>query len=384
MLVDEIDQKLQQLKEKSLIRSRRTLFSPCTASANIDQKNMLTFSSNDYLGLAAHPLLKKAVIDAANRWGVGSGGSHLVTGHMLPHEELEKALAEFTGYPKALFFSTGYMANTGIIPALADRGDAVFSDRLNHASLIDAVLLSRAENIRYRHNDVDHLSWLLKKSKAKRKVILTDAVFSMDGDMAPLPELLDLANQHDAWLVADDAHGFGVLGHEGKGTPSHFNLPSSPRFIYIGTLGKAAGVSGAFAAGQENVIEWLLQRARTYTFTTASSPVIAAAIIKSLDLIRKGSLLRSHLFSLIERLKTGLSQTRWELLPSITAIQPVLIGSNEEVLLISQKLAEKGIFVPAIRPPTVPAGQARLRISLSAGHNVEQIDRLIDALKILQ
>ncbi len=384
MIIEEINTKLNDLAKENLLRQRRTISSACTVLAEVDNQSLLTFSSNDYLGLAANPILAETAAIAAKKWGVGSGGSHVVTGHMQPHEELELALAKFVESPRSLFFSTGYMANIGVVPALVGREDAVFSDRLNHASLIDAVLLSRAENIRYRHNDTAHLASLLKKSKAKRKLILTDAVFSMDGDVAPLPELYELAERYDAWLVIDDAHGFGVLGHEGRGTHSHFGIPISPRLIYIGTLGKAAGVSGAFVAGTENVIEWLLQRARTYTFTTATSPIISACILKSLELIEKGSLLRSHLFSLIERLRLGLSQSKWQLLSSPTAIQPVIIGTNEETLRLSKNLIERGIFVPAIRPPTVPKGSARLRISLSAGHNVEQIDLLIAALKELQ
>ncbi|NLC23589.1 MAG: 8-amino-7-oxononanoate synthase [Oxalobacter sp.] len=381
MISDEIDRNLEALAEENLLRRRRIVSSPCTVMAEVDGNPMLTFSSNDYLGLAAHPALAEAAAEAARQWGVGSGGSHVVTGHMMPHEMLEEALADFVGAPRALYFSTGYMANTGIVPALVGRGDAVFSDRLNHASLIDAVQLSRAENVRYRHNDMDHLAALLKDSQAKRKLILTDGVFSMDGDVAPLPALAELAEAHDAWLVVDDAHGFGILGHEGRGTLSHFGIPVTSRVIYIGTLGKAAGVSGAFVAGTDPVVEWLLQRARTYTFTTASSPIITATLLKSLELIRKGSLLRARLFSLIERLRMGLSQSRWELLPSPTAIQPVIIGSNEEALRVSQALSDMGIFVPAIRPPTVPKGSARLRISLSTGHNDEHIDRLTDALK---
>lgn len=381
MTPDEIDKHLEALAGENLLRARRMISSPCTVMAEVDGQMMLTFSSNDYLGLAADPALVEAAIEAARQWGVGSGGSHVVTGHMQPHDMLEAALADFVGAERALYFSTGYMANTGIVPALAGRGDTVFSDRLNHASLIDAVVLSRAENVRYRHNDMDHLATLLKESKAKCKLILTDAVFSMDGDVAPLPELLALAQEHDAWLVVDDAHGFGILGADGRGTLSHFGIPFSDRLIYVGTLGKAAGVSGAFAAGTGKVIEYLLQRARTYTFTTASSPIIAATLIRSLELIKKGALKRARLFSHIERLRLALSQTRWELMPSPTAIQPVIIGSNEETLKVSQALSENGIFVPAIRPPTVPKGSARLRISLSAGHNDEHIDRLTDALK---
>ncbi|MDR0934296.1 MAG: 8-amino-7-oxononanoate synthase [Burkholderiaceae bacterium] len=384
MIADDIDQALQELEGNKLLRKRRVIASPCTVQAEVDGRSMLTFASNDYLGLAASPILAETAAEAARRWGVGSGGSHVVTGHMQPHEALEQALADFTGAPRALYFSTGYMANLGIVPALAGRGDAVFSDRLNHASLIDAVLLSRAENIRYRHNDMAHLASLLKESKAKRKLILTDSVFSMDGDIASLPALFELAQAHDAWLVIDDAHGFGVLGPHGQGSMAHFGLPFHPRILYMGTLGKAAGVSGAFVAGADNVMEWLLQRARTYTFTTATSPVIAATLVKSLELIREGNHLRERLFSLIERLRAGLSHTRLEMPPSSTAIQPVILGSNETALLASKALADQGILVPAIRPPTVPKGSARLRISLSAGHNAEDIDRLIAALKALQ
>lgn len=384
MITDDIEQKLQALADENLLRRRRVVGSACTVMAEIDGTPMLTFSSNDYLGLAAHPLLAETAANAARQWGVGSGGSHVVTGHMYPHEALEKALAEFAGMERALFFSTGYMANTGIVPALVGRGDAVFSDRLNHASLIDAVLLSRADNIRYLHADTAHLASLLEKSHAKRKLILTDAVFSMDGDIAPLPALLELAKMHDAWLVVDDAHGFGVLGPEGRGTLAHFSITPEPRLVYMGTLSKAAGVTGAFAAGSFHVMEWLLQRARTYTFTTAASPVIAATLLKSLELIRQGQERRARLFSLAKRLQAGLSQTQWEWLPSPTAIQPVITGSNEKTLQIAQALAKRGILVPAIRPPTVPKGRARLRISLSAGHNEEQVDRLLDGLKELQ
>ncbi|MCM1512369.1 MAG: 8-amino-7-oxononanoate synthase [Oxalobacter formigenes] len=384
MITDNIQHQLQTLANENLLRRRRIVGSACTVMAEIDGIPMLTFSSNDYLGLAAHPLLAETAAKAAYQWGVGSGGSHVVTGHMRPHEILEKTLAEFAGMDRALFFSTGYMANTGIVPALVGRGDAVFSDRLNHASLIDAVLLSRADNIRYRHTDIEHLASLMEKSRARQKLILTDAVFSMDGDIAPLPALLDLAKIHDAWLVADDAHGFGVLGPEGRGTLAHFGITPTPRLVYMGTLSKAAGVSGAFAAGNAQVMEWLLQRARTYTFTTAASPVVVATLIKSIELIRQGEDRRTRLFSLSRRLQAGLSQTRWEWLPSPTAIQPVITGSNEKTLQIAQALASRGILVPAIRPPTVPKGRARLRISLSAGHNEEQIDKLLDGLKELQ
>jgi 8-amino-7-oxononanoate synthase len=275
------------------------------------------------------------------------------------------------------------MANLGIVPALVGRDDAVFSDKLNHASLIDAIQLSRAESKRYPHADLDALERLLAASKAKRKLILTDAVFSMDGDLAPLPDLLALAERFDAWLVIDDAHGFGVLGPQGRGSLAHFALPQSQRVIYMGTLGKAAGASGAFVCAHEAVIEWLLQRARTYIFTTGSSPLIASALIASLELIESGDARRQHLWQLTAQLRDGLAETRWQLLPSPTAIQPVIIGDNFEALRVANALYERGLWVPAIRPPTVPKDTARLRVSLTAAHTAQQVGQLIDALKDL-
>ena len=383
MIWEELTRQLQSLASDNLLRRRRTLESACGPYAVIDGKPLLAFCSNDYLGLAAHPALKEAVSASARRWGTGSGGSHVVSGHMQPHEALEKALAAFVGAERALFYSTGYMANIGVVPTLVGRGDAVFADRLNHASLIDAVQLSRAEHRRYAHNDMAHLERLLAASTAKRKLILSDAVFSMDGDLAPLAKLAELAERYDAWLVIDDAHGFGVLGRHGSGSLDHAGLPFSPRLVYIGTLGKAAGVSGAFVAGSDTVIEWLMQRSRSYIFTTASSPVLASAICASLELVANGDDLRSHLQALIARLQNGLSGSRWKLLPSFTAIQPVVVGENDAVLKVSEGLRDRGIWVPAIRPPTVPAGSARLRISLSAAHTEEQVDTLVQALREL-
>jgi 8-amino-7-oxononanoate synthase len=351
--------------------------------AVVDGRQLISFCSNDYLGLANAPALIAAACDGAKTWGVGSGASHLVSGHQAPHEALEQKLAAFTGFPRALLFSTGYMANLGIVPALVGRGDAVFSDKLNHASLIDAIQLSRAESKRYPHADLAALEHLLAASKATRKLILTDAVFSMDGDLAPLPALLALAERFDAWLVIDDAHGFGVLGPQGRGSLAHFALPQAQRIIYMGTLGKAAGASGAFVCADEAVIEWLLQRARTYIFTTGSSPLIACALLASLDLIEKGDARRTHLRQLTAQLRDGLADTRWQLLPSPTAIQPVIIGDNFAALRVANGLYERGLWVPAIRPPTVPKGTARLRVSLTAAHTGTQVAMLVDALKEL-
>lgn len=381
MIWEELTRQLQSLSENNLLRQRKTLESACGTQAVIDGRTILAFCSNDYLGLASHPALADAVCASARQWGTGSGGSHVINGHMGPHDVLEKALAGFVGADRALFYSTGYMANVGVVPTLVGRGDAVFADRLNHASLIDAVQLSRAEHHRYAHNDMEQLEKMLVASDAKRKLILTDAVFSMDGDLAPLRVLAGLAERYDAWLVIDDAHGFGVLGREGRGSLDHAGLPFSPRLVYVGTLGKAAGVSGAFVAGSETVIEWLMQRSRSYIFTTATSPVMASAILASLELIRNADGRRCHLQALIDRLQRGLDGSKWKLLPSFTGIQPVVVGENDAVLNVSAELVKRGIWVPAIRPPTVPKGSARLRISLSAAHTHEQVAQLVDALR---
>ena len=379
----ELSAQLAQLESEGLRRRRRTLEVPCGPLARVDGRDLISFCSNDYLGLASDPALIEAACAGARQWGVGSGASHLVSGHQAPHEALEQRLATFTGFPKALLLSTGFMANLGIVPALVGRGDAVFADKLNHASLIDAVQLSRADSQRYPHGNLAALERLLTRSTAKRKLILTDAVFSMDGDLAPLPELLELAERFDAWLVIDDAHGFGVLGPNGRGSLAHFAMPHAERIVYMGTLGKAAGGSGAFVTGSEAVVEWLLQRARTYIFTTGSSPAMACALLASLDLIEHGDARRAHLRELGTHLRDGLAGTRWQLMPSPTAIQPVIIGDNHETLRVANALFECGLWVPAIRPPTVPKGTARLRVSLTAAHTREQVAQLVDALREL-
>ena len=385
-LLHDLHCQLAALEEGGLRRSRRTLASPCGPLAQLGARELVSFCSNDYLGLASTPQLIEAACAGARQWGVGSGASHLVSGHLVPHEALEGRLAAFTGFARALLFSTGYLANLGIVPALAGRGDAIFADRLNHASLIDAVQLAKtqgAESHRYAHGDTASLERLLAASRARRKLILTDAVFSMDGDLAPLPALLALAERFDAWLVVDDAHGFGVLGPGGRGSLAHFALPCAERLIYMGTLGKAAGVSGAFVAAAEMVIEWLINRSRSYIFTTGASPLTACALLAALDLIENGDARRAHLQALIARLRDGLDGTRWRLLTSPTAIQPLIVGDNHEALNLARALEERGLWVPAIRPPTVPKGSARLRISLSAAHSAEQLDRLLGALRAL-
>ena len=374
-----LQKELDERYTLGLLRKRRTLQSSQSSHITVDGKKYLSFCSNDYLGLASHPQLIAAMRQGAQQWGAGAGAAHLVSGHSQVHHNLEEALAKFVGTPAALLFSTGYMANLGIVQALAGKGDTVFADKLNHASLNDAMLLSRAKVQRYHHNDMSQLEALLAKTESGRKLIITDAVFSMDGDLACLPELLALCKQYDAWLLADDAHGFGVLGNEGRGSLSHFRL-ASPYIIYMATLGKAAGVFGAFVAAEQVVIDTLVNHARSYVYTTATPPALASALLESLKLISQGDAMRAHLQSLIAQLRDGLSNLRFQLLPSDTAIQPIMIGDNQQALALSDGLRNRGIWVAAIRPPTVPQGTARLRITLSVAHTAADVDQLIGAL----
>jgi 8-amino-7-oxononanoate synthase len=372
--------RLAELGRKGLLRRRFARDGAQGPRIVVEGRELLAFCSNDYLGLANHPRIVRAAVAAAERYGVGQGASHLLGGHSVAHERLESALAQFVRIPRALHFSSGYQANIGAVTALAGPEDAVFSDALNHASLIDGVRLSRARVVRYPHADVDALSDALAASDASTRLIVTDAVFSMDGDIAPVPALLELCERHDALLVLDDAHGFGVLGPEGRGTHAHFGV-DSPRIVYVGTLGKAAGVAGAFVAGAPEVIETLLQRARTYIYTTAAPAMLAGAVEASLELIRDEEWRREHLRNLVEVLKRALRDTGVALAPSDTPIQPLVLGGNERALGAAAMLRERGILVPAIRPPTVPEGTARLRISLSAAHSVEEVARLGAALR---
>ena len=386
MLEDRLAAELAEVAAAGLTRRRRLLASPCGRIATVDGREVLNFASNDYLGLAGNAEIAGALADGARQWGAGSGASHLVAGHLAPHEALEKALAAFTGFARALTFSTGYLANLAVTPTLAGRGAAVFSDKLNHASLIDAMQLAKAAGAdvhRYPHGDVAALERQLAACAAPVKLIVTDAVFSMDGDLAPLPALFALAERFDAWLVVDDAHGFGVLGAQGRGSLAHFNLPPDPRIILMGTLGKAAGVGGAFVAGSATTIDYLLNKGRSYIFTTAAPPAVACALARSLDLIRAGDELRRQLFTNIARLRDGLAGLPWRLLPSATAIQPLIVGENDAAVALAEALWERKLWVPAIRPPTVPKGMARLRVSVSAAHTEADIDCLVGALKEL-
>lgn len=371
---------IAQKKADGLYRYRRTLASGQGANVRVDGRDLLNFCSNDYLGLASHPEVIAAFRQAASTYGVGSGASHLVCGHSAEHEALEVELAAFTGRQRALLFSTGYMANTGIVQALVGRGDAIFEDRLNHASLIDGGLASGAKFQRYRHNDAESLGALLAKSSADRKLIVTDGVFSMDGDVAPLPALAQLAQQHGAWLMVDDAHGIGVLGAHGAGVAEHFALDAKALPVLMGTLGKGAGSFGAFVAGDDVLIDYLINTARSYIYTTALPPAVAAASRTSLKLMQNGQHLRERLRGHIHYFREQATGLGLQLMDSTTPIQPVLLGSNERALTWSAALEQRGILVGAIRPPTVPVGQARLRITFSAAHERDDVDRLLQAL----
>ena len=371
---------LAQRESEGLLRRRRLVDGMQQPVMQVDGAEVLSFCSNDYLGLAADPRLIAAMQETAASAGAGSGASHLITGHHRMHQMLEQALAAFVGLPAALTFSTGYMANLAVVTALVGRHDAIFADKLNHASLNDAAVLSRASLNRYAHQDLEALEQMLAASSAKRKLVLADAVFSMDGDLAPVTALLALCERYDAWLMLDDAHGFGVLGQHGHGVLEHFGV-SSPRIIYMATLGKAAGVAGAFVAGDPVMIDYLLQKARPYIYTTATPPALAGALLAALPIIEQEHARREQLQSLIAALKSGLRLQRWRLAASDMPIQPLIVGSNEAALRVSEILREQGMLVPAIRPPTVPQGTARLRISLSAAHRHEHIARLIAALQ---
>lgn len=371
---------LDSLKADSLYRSRRVLESAQGVRVRIDGREVVSFCSNDYLGLASDPALIQTVQAAVAETGVGSGASHLVAGHHRAHQEFEEAFAKFVGMPAALLFSSGYMASLGVVPALVGRHGEVFADRLNHASLNDAAVLSGAKFSRYGHGSPDALRRLLEKSEAREKLIVSDTVFSMDGDIAPIESLHALAEEFDAWLYLDDAHGFGVLGERGRGALSDA-LRNSDRVIYLATLGKGAGVSGAAIAAHQAVVDWLVNRAHTYVYTTATPPVIAAALTESLKQIAAGDERRMRLRRHIERVRAELAALdRWILMDSTTPIQPLLIGDSAAAIQVARQLQERGLLVPAIRPPTVPRGTARLRISLSAAHADEDVGRLIGAL----
>lgn len=372
---------LAKRKQDHLYRTRYTIESAQSAQVRVGGSDCLNFCSNDYLGLANHPEVVAAFKDAAYRYGVGSGASHLVCGHSHEHHALEEELAEFMGRERAVLFSTGYMANLGVITALVGRGDAILEDKLNHASLLDAGLLSGAKFQRFLHNDVNSLKQrLARASDAKRKLISVDGVFSMDGDLTCLPELSQIAQANKAWLMVDDAHGFGCLGDTGQGVVEHFGLSTADVPILMCTLGKGLGSFGAFVTGSEALIETLIQFSRSYIYTTALPPAVAAASRASLRLLTTEGWRRGVLQERIRQFRAGAEQIGLPLMESPTAIQPILVGDAALAMQMSAQLRERGFWVSAIRPPTVPEGTARLRVTLSAGHTSEQVDQLLNTL----
>lgn len=373
---------IQSLHDAGLYRTRACIDGAQGAHVRVGGRELVSFASNDYLGLAAHPRIAAAARKGVELYGVGAGASHLLYGHGCAHEALEAELARFVGYPRALLFSTGYMANIGVVTALCGRGDEIFADRLNHASLNDAMLLSRARFRRYPHLDMERLEHGLRTSRARRKLIVSDAVFSMDGDIAPVPQLLALCERHDAFLLLDDAHGFGVIGSHGAGVLEHYGLASA-RIVYMATLGKAAGVYGAFVAADNALVELLVNRARSYIYTTAPPPLLAVALMESIEIVAAADERRGQLARLVGMLKQAADTLPGTLLPSATPIQPLVLGAPEAATQAMRRLLEAGLVVPAVRPPTVPRGTARLRISLSAAHSVSDVERLIAALRAL-
>ena len=375
-----LQENLEKRRLQHLYRSRVRVDSPCSDQLSVNGKKVHNFCSNDYLGLADNSVIANAFKKGIDEYGTGSGASHLISGHSKAHCDLEQQLAEFTGRPRALLFSSGYMANMGVIGALVGRGDAVLEDYLNHASLLDGGLLSRAKFQRYKHRDSKDLEAKLSTLNCKRKLVVTDGVFSMDGDLAPVANLADVSHNNNAWLMVDDAHGFGVLGKTGAGLVEELNLGIDQVPVLMGTLGKAFGTYGAFVAGSESLIETLVQFSRSYIYTTAPPPAVAVATIASLELVKSEHWRRDKLKQLIARFRAGAEQIGLRLMDSNAPIQPVLMASEEQLLKANKKLLESGFMVGAIRPPTVPEGTGRLRITLSASHTDQQVDALLDAL----
>jgi 8-amino-7-oxononanoate synthase len=370
-------------REEHLYRTRLNVASGCSSTLSVEGRSLINFCSNDYLGLASHPDISLALKQAADLYGTGSGASHLVSGHSVVHQKLEEQLAEYTGRPRTLLFSTGYMANMGAINALVGRRDLVLQDQLNHASLLDGGRLSQADFKRYKHVDMASLEQRLEQSSAERKLIVSDGVFSMDGNLAPLSEISTLAKKHNAWLMVDDAHGVGVLGPQGGGLVEQLGMNLKQVPVLVGTLGKSFGTFGAFVAGSEALIETLIQFSRSYIYTTALPPAVAAATLASLKIVRQESWRRDKLVQLVTRFRRGAEQIGLQLGGSNTPIQPVLINNDAKVMQVGQSLRDAGFLVGAIRPPTVPVGTGRLRITFSADHSEEQVDQLVAALDSL-
>lgn len=379
---DALEPALEALRSRHLYRRRKMVASVGeTASVQVDGRLLVDFCSNDYLGLARDPRLAEAMSAAAGRLGVGSTAAHLVSGHSVAHHALEEDLARFTGRERALLFSTGYMANLGVLGALVGRGDFVAEDRLNHASLIDGVRLAGARSRRYRHADADAAAERLSAHpEGGRRLVVTDGVFSMDGDIAPLAALARAAADHGAWLVVDDAHGLGVLGEHGGGSIEAAGLTEEQAPVLIGTLGKAFGTFGAFVAGSEALVETVIQQARPYIYTTAPPPAVAEATRKSVEIATDEPWRRDRLRASIRRFRAGVEAIGLPLTASTTPIQPVIVGTPQDALRASEALWRQGFWVAAIRPPTVPDGSSRLRVTLCANHSEADVDGLLEAL----
>ncbi len=376
-LFDEIDQR----KKDGLFRVRKTLDSPQGSLVKIGDEEYLNFSSNDYLGLANNEVLKGAMIDAIHEFGLGAGSSQLVVGHLKPHQQLEKKLAAFLKRDAALIFPTGYQANLAIASVLIDSNTVVIQDKLNHASLIDAALLSNGKLVRYRHKDLKHLERVLEKYKNNKLIVMSDGVFSMDGDCAPLIEIADLCKTYNAMLVVDDAHGLGVLGDTGAGLPEELRLGQEQVPLLIGTFGKSFGLAGAFVSGDALYIEAFIQKARTYIYTTAMLPAVASTILCAIDVVANGKQPRKHLKNLIKHYKKMIDETGLEHNDSETHIQPFVIGESRATTALSNALLEDKILATAIRPPTVPKGTSRLRLSITAAHSEAQVTTLVRSIK---
>ena len=383
---DDMSGRLADLESRGMYRRRRTIDGPQGREVLLDGRRILNFCSNDYLGLAADPRIGAAFKAGIDRWGVGAGASHLVCGHCVAHEQLEAALAAFTGRPRALLYSSGYGANVGVINALLSQGDFVFEDRLNHASLLDGGWISRAAFAWFDHLDAAHLEREIAavSSASGRRLIVSDGTFSMDGDACRLDDLIGVAKRHGAWIMIDDAHGMGVHGTNGVGLvdPQRYGTGEVP--VLVGTLGKAFGTAGAFVAGEEDLIETLVQRSRNYIYTTAMPAALAAATLASLEIVRGEPWRREQLARLVERFRSNAKNLGIALMPSASPIQPLVVGTADRALAISRRLEDQGFFIAAIRPPTVPEGTSRLRITLTAAHRVEDVDRLFEALAPIQ
>jgi 8-amino-7-oxononanoate synthase len=377
--LDWIDRELASLSAKGLRRALEPLSSPQGPVVEVDGRPLVNLCSNDYLALACDARVRRAAAEAAEREGAGSGASRLVAGDLPVHGKLERALAGFAHAEAALLFGSGYHANTGVPPALVGRDDAVFSDAWNHASIVDGCLLSRAELVRYRHGDVEELEGLLARTRARRKLVVTDAVFSMDGDAAPLRELALLCDRHGAMLYVDEAHSDGVLGPTGGGLAEALGVADRVD-VHMGTLGKAFGAAGAFVAGEARLVDLLVSRARTFVFTTAPAPAASAAALAALDIVRAEPERRARVLALAERMKAGLARRGFDVARVAAPIFPIVLGSEERAVAASRALRERGFFVRAIRPPTVPRGTSRLRVTLTAGHTEVQVDAFLGAL----